>query len=340
MANVDWVEPNGWDVLALVLLLVIATASFRAWVRLIGCWRRRKPLTPPDWRPEELPTPGRRLWPGSTLALVAGAYVLVQLGVAAGFRDLIAGATRGAGDPMIVLWLTAIINLLTIVLVPLVIRATAPISLDDLGLARSSDWVRDARTAIWLLLVLLPLIYGVMALLTRFITPREHPVLETIRGDGSSPGTIWLTFVSAVLAAPVAEELLFRGVLLGWLTSLALEGEARRGTWTHGRPAPPRALWIPNLVASWLFAALHTPQWPAPIPLFLLSLGLGWLAQRSGRLGGPILAHMAFNGLSTLMLLIASQSAAARTAPVPGRPPAVGVEAGLVRPIRVLVPAA
>jgi membrane protease YdiL (CAAX protease family) len=332
MPDAKALTPNAWDYLAVTLLLAVAGGCLAAWVWLIGRRRRGRSIVPAGWSPLDVPTPGRRPWPTSTLGATILVYMLVQIGVAVGFRDLIAGGSRGQGppDPSVVLWLTAIINLLTIALVPAVVWATARIGLDDLGLARPADWRRDARPAITLVLLLLPVIYGVMATLSRLIAPRSHPVFESIRGDGGSAGTAWLTFISAVIAAPVAEELLFRGVLLGWLTSLALEGESRRGAWEPGRRAPARALWVPNILASWLFAALHVPQWPAPIPLFLLSLGLGWLAQRTGRLGGPIVAHMAFNGLSTVMLLIATHGAASRAATAPARPPSAAPAPGVL----------
>jgi hypothetical protein len=55
---------------------------------------------------------------------------------------------------------------------------------------------------------------------------------------------------------------------------------------------------------SLLFACIHTPVWPTPIPLFVLALGLGVLAQRTGSLVGPIVMHSLFNGFSCVLLLL------------------------------------
>lgn len=66
-----------------------------------------------------------------------------------------------------------------------------------------------------------------------------------------------------------------------------------------------RARWMANIVTSMVFALLHAPQWPAPLPLFVLSLGLGVLIQRTGSLWAPIALHASFNGLSTVALLLA-----------------------------------
>jgi membrane protease YdiL (CAAX protease family) len=55
---------------------------------------------------------------------------------------------------------------------------------------------------------------------------------------------------------------------------------------------------------SLLFAALHSSVWPSPIALFVLGLGLGWLAQRTQSMVGPILLHCLFNAVGCLGFLI------------------------------------
>jgi hypothetical protein len=54
---------------------------------------------------------------------------------------------------------------------------------------------------------------------------------------------------------------------------------------------------------SLLFACIHTSVWPTPVPLFVLALGLGVLAQRTRSLVGPIVLHGLFNGISCVQLL-------------------------------------
>src|SRR5262249_2958108 len=67
---------------------------------------------------------------------------------------------------------------------------------------------------------------------------------------------------------------------------------------------PRSAFWTGTAIAltSLMFAALHAAQWPAPIPLFLLAVGLGVVYQRTGSLIAPICMHAVFNAFSTLML--------------------------------------
>ena len=57
------------------------------------------------------------------------------------------------------------------------------------------------------------------------------------------------------------------------------------------------------VVTSLIFAAVHGPQWPAPIALFILSVTIGYVYQRTGSLIAAICMHATFNGISTLMLL-------------------------------------
>lgn len=84
-----------------------------------------------------------------------------------------------------------------------------------------------------------------------------------------------LTGVLAVLVAPVAEEIFFRGFLIG--------GFARR------------VAIVPALILSAaLFAAVHLDV-GSLIPFALIGLVFGWLFIRSGSLAAPMLAHFFFN---------------------------------------------
>lgn len=83
--------------------------------------------------------------------------------------------------------------------------------------------------------------------------------------------------VAAVIIAPICEEILFRGVLYGWL----------RGRW-------PAAAALP--VSAAVFATAHILP-PLMVETFLIGLVLSWLYERTGSLLPAIVMHMAFNGI-------------------------------------------
>jgi membrane protease YdiL (CAAX protease family) len=87
-----------------------------------------------------------------------------------------------------------------------------------------------------------------------------------------------LSLLLLAVLAPLVEELVFRGLLYGWLA----------GRW--GKTVG----WI---VSSLAFAAAHTE--PAHIVLVLpLGLLFGWLRQRTDSLLPSLVAHIANNGLA------------------------------------------
>ena len=55
--------------------------------------------------------------------------------------------------------------------------------------------------------------------------------------------------------------------------------------------------WLAVIVASALFALVHD-HWSIRIPIFVLSLGFGYMYERTANLWVPIFMHAMFNGLS------------------------------------------
>jgi hypothetical protein len=70
-------------------------------------------------------------------------------------------------------------------------------------------------------------------------------------------------------------------------------------------PAPPVPTawmgWAAIVLTSALFAVVH-PLWTSPI-IFFLSLGLGYVYERTGNLWAPMGLHAAFNVLSVVLYL-------------------------------------
>ena len=122
----------------------------------------------------------------------------------------------------------------------------------------------------------------------------EQPVLahDTLVSISRDPLNLWAIVISVlvVLVTPCLEEFAYRGLLQ--------QGFRKMGA---GRPSA-------ILLTSLLFVFMHVPNidgglMATPVvALLTLSLILGWLYERTGRLLAPILVHGAFNA-SNLFLM-------------------------------------
>lgn len=122
-----------------------------------------------------------------------------------------------------------------------------------------------------------------------------HPILEMLR---NSPPTAlkWILVVNAIVIAPFVEEIIFRGLLQTALLRY------------FPRIAPAR--WLSIAIASVIFTSVHFQSGPHGVnwehfpPLFLLSLTLGYLYERTGSLWPNIVLHGLFNASATAMTLL------------------------------------
>jgi len=104
------------------------------------------------------------------------------------------------------------------------------------------------------------------------------------------------------VVAPIVEEFLFRGVIQTVLV---------QRFWVRGGLASryvPSALhrWVAIGGTSVLFAGMHSPD-HFPV-LFVLSLGLGYVYERTGNLWAAVSLHAIFNCV-TLAAMLFSKSA-------------------------------
>jgi membrane protease YdiL (CAAX protease family) len=207
-------------------------------------------------------------------------------------------------------------------------------TLRDVGLP---EWVhellRDVKIGVVTWLAALVPIYGLQWL---FVTmgdePSSHPLIEVMLKEPNALVFV-LTFVSAVIVAPLSEEVAFRLLLQGWLEKLEdqLLGWRKVADVSHESPAEetpaiaesPEPLpayvpteppthgmfglpygWAPIIVSSALFAAAHMGHGPDPIPLFFLAAMLGYVYQRTHRIVPCIVTHLLFNLTSLAMLVL------------------------------------
>jgi membrane protease YdiL (CAAX protease family) len=284
----------------------------------------------------------------------------------------------------------ALTDVVLLLVIPGIVWLTSGATSRDFGISHDG-WLKQAAVGFVAALVASPAVYALQILAAKFWTPTEHPVQKMLEKEFSL-GVADLAFLSAVVVAPMFEELLFRGILQNWLVSLfgrfagrkraksrelvadlactdpvdGAEPMAALETWDSdpdyweaddrdGSPgeetstgsgegdAPVsgeasgradlaggpllRSGWLAIVVTSLLFGAVHAPQWPSPIPLFVLALVIGAVYQRTGSLVAAVFIHATFNGLSTLAMfaaLLAAEIAPKKTDIPPIVPAPVG----------------
>lgn len=140
-----------------------------------------------------------------------------------------------------------------------------------------------------------PVCFGIMHLTLAFVRvfdagfePREHSTILTLLSDAFPANLRFLTVFTALILAPVTEELLFRGILQPVLVSAA------------------RNPWAGIVLAGTAFGLLHAPLAHTVPALAMFGCVLGYLYARTGSLLLPILLHVIFNGKTLLWLAIGS----------------------------------
>ena len=269
-------------------------------------------------------------WPSAMYALVKGV----------GMEHWYYGDDAPEMENRLFLWASAFAVPFQVLTYPLVFAAMSGTRPEQLGLTvrRLGRNVLAGVSG----LLLMPDIFALFWLVSRCYGPSgedgiERHFLEKLAEQNLHLGEwIMLCFVATV-GAPLHEELAFRGALQPWLAKgrwrglWAMFGALALSCWYH----PPQAIdsipksfesAVPTLFAlallplyglaavfggsqaaalvgtSALFACVHS-TWPTPIPLFLLALGLGSLAQRTQSLVAPIVLHSLFNAVSCVQLL-------------------------------------
>ena len=117
-----------------------------------------------------------------------------------------------------------------------------------------------------------------------------HQLLALLTKTDQTELMLALLFGSAVIVAPIGEEIIYRGVIQ---TALA------RVMGKHMRPAV-------LLISSTLFALVHLGSVPMEMlpALFVLGFILGWLYETTGSLWPGILLHALFNAINIALAAV------------------------------------
>ena len=152
-------------------------------------------------------------------------------------------------------------------------------------------WGRALLLGVFVAVIFLPIGWGLQMasaqVMTRIqITPVAQQAIQALQTAEVWPDRIYLGVV-AILLAPLAEEMLFRGILYPAIKQAGF---------------PRVALWGTAL----LFAVTHHNA-ATFLPLMLLAVALALLYEKTNNLLAPITAHSLFNAMNFLVLYLVQQ---------------------------------
>lgn len=157
-------------------------------------------------------------------------------------------------------------------------------TLSDIGLTRLPSWMDIFLSPAGLIVYLLAsaaLIAIFSAVVPGFDTSQAQEVgFQNLSGQSE----YLLAFLTLIIIAPVAEEVLFRGYLFGKLKKYV-------------------PMWVAMIATSFLFGAAHG-QWNVAIDTFALSIIMCSLREVTGSIWAGVLLHMMKNGIAFYFLFI------------------------------------
>jgi len=345
-----------------MLILAVVAAMFTAWGWLIWRLLTGQPILP------ERPMVSRRetAWGVWTVLLLILVYLLVGFALANGYALATRRAAPRPTPPVLakkahvpdvpappalakaaestfamteMMFVNAVTQVVLLLTIPFLLRLTSGARLRDLGLS-FDGWWRQAAVGLVAMLITTPVVWLVQLASISIWRPHGHP-LETMLREQFSVEVGYLAILTAVILAPMLEEMTFRAILQRWLIKLLRTGETSAqpmetsgdlngpdfglavessiaGYWetedgqvlveTVSNPQDasevPRSTWKAIILTSLFFAVVHAAQWPAPIAIFVLSLVLGVVYHCTGSLIASIVTHAAFNGFSTVLMFM------------------------------------
>jgi membrane protease YdiL (CAAX protease family) len=190
------------------------------------------------------------------------------------------------GQNTILLSLSLVVNILTCLYIFNIVRIGYSMSVVSLGLT-IRNWKSDVKTGLKHYLIVLPVIIASgfvvdFALRAFGIEPEQQDIINNVLSEDSLGVLAFMVFFG-VLAAPIVEELIFRGFLQ---SAVRITCDKLQTVLTSG----------------FVFALIH---WNAHVflQIFILGLLLAYLFEITGSLVAPITVHICHN-TATLAFLI------------------------------------
>lgn len=113
---------------------------------------------------------------------------------------------------------------------------------------------------------------------------KSQPVIEWLTAPDTTTSARCAIFISAVIIAPLAEELIFRGILF--------PAVLQRNSWIFSA-----------MLTGCIFSLIHFHP-PSFLSIFVLSFFFSAGYSATGSLITPIVMHMVFNGVATFFTLL------------------------------------
>lgn len=190
------------------------------------------------------------------------------------------------GQNTILLSLSLVVNIVTCLYIFNIVRTGYGLPVASLGLT-IRNWKNDVKTGLKHYLIVLPVIIGsgfiVDSVLRAFgIEPERQDIINNLLGEDSLGVLAFMVFFG-MLAAPIIEELLFRGFLQS----------AVRITCDK---------WQTVFISGFVFALIH---WNGHVflQIFILGLLLAYLFEKTGSLVAPITVHICHNTITLAFLI-------------------------------------
>jgi membrane protease YdiL (CAAX protease family) len=224
----------------------------------------------PPWQP----------WEAIPVAL--GAFL--GTGVVSIVLAAVTGGIGGISYQLTVLAFPVFLALFTVMWVSFRYRAVQDLRL---GTVRPrADVVLGALFGVGLFAAITMGVFPVVRFLWELIAGHPpSPISQPVVPADPGPAQVAVGVIAVVVAAPLGEELFFRGLIFGSL-------RRRFGFWLAGA------------ISSAVFAIVHV-QPPLVILMFFVGLGLAFIYDWRGSLASSIAAHAAFNliGFSLILLV-------------------------------------
>jgi membrane protease YdiL (CAAX protease family) len=214
-----------------LLFMAIGTAIVMTWSWLIIRLFTDRPILPVSPMVPRRQTP----WGIMSIVLTIAVYLVITIGAITVYavqkgrfapqppanlpKTTIEVAEAPALSLSELMSLSVASNAVLLVVIPLLLRLTCGARLRDFGIS-FQGWWRQAALGCVATLAAAPIVYTIQFTAVKVFENHEHP-LQKMLMKNFSPAIAELAILTAVIAAPLFEELFFRGIIQSWLVGLS-----------------------------------------------------------------------------------------------------------------------